>query len=61
MSRYNTSGQQFDTKTGNTFFIYLAEFKYVATILTDGNCMHVESKRCLNSGKDFLLVDRSFF
>jgi hypothetical protein len=50
MSRYPTSGENRNIRTGSESFENVAEFKYLGTTLTNHNDIHDEIKSRLNSG-----------
>jgi hypothetical protein len=50
MAYYQKAEQKHIIKIVNRSFEDVPEFKYLATTLTDQNCMHEEGKSRLNSG-----------
>jgi hypothetical protein len=50
LSRHQNAGQNHDIKIGNICFESVAQFKYLATAVTNQNLIQEEIKRRLNSG-----------
>jgi hypothetical protein len=49
LSRHQNAGQNHDTKIGNRWFEYVAQFRYLGTTITNKNLIQEEIKRRLNS------------
>jgi hypothetical protein len=50
LSRHQNAGQNFNIKRANRCLENVAQFKYLATIVTNQNLIQEEIKRRMNSG-----------
>jgi hypothetical protein len=53
MYRHQTAGQSNYIRVANKSFEKVAKFKYLASTLTDQNCIHEEIRSTLNSGNAY--------